>query len=160
MTTNAEYKSNFIAAIRAGGDTRERAFQFFEQKLGASFKGPDGFKFYEDLLAIVREADERAVKEYQDRFVPLLDQDLLKAKVMGTFKEVLPEYFITRMKDRAAELKKGGTHSVGLFLETCYSMEDEKDLISWIGIAFSALPEHDRNVAVAFLVKETKSRSQ
>ena len=160
MTTNAEYKSNFIAAIRAGGDTRERAFQFFEQRLGPSFKGPEGFKFYEDLLAIVREADEGAVKEYQKRFVPLLDQDLLKSQVMGAFKEALPEYYLSRMKDRAEELKHGGSKSMKLFIDTCYSMKDEADLITWIGLALPLIPEDDRNLAVAFLVREAKSRAE
>lgn len=160
MTTNAEYKSNFIAAIRAGGDTRERAFQFFEQRLGPSFKGPEGFKFYEDLLAIVREADEGAVKEYQKRFVPLLDQDLLQSQVMTAFKEALPEYHISRLKGRAEELKKGGQEAVNIFVKTCFALTDEADLITWIGLALPSIPENERNIAVAFLVREAKSRAE
>jgi hypothetical protein len=160
MMTNAEYKSNFIAAIRAGGETRERAFQFFEERLGPSFKGPEGFKFYEDLLAIVREADEGVVKEYQKRFVPLLDQNLLQSEVMTAFKEALPEYYLSKLKDRAEELKNGGQTAVNLFVKTCFAITDEADLITWIGLALPSIPEDERNIAVAFIVREAKSHAE
>ena len=134
--------------------------QFFEDRLGPSFKGAEGFKFYEDLLAIVREADEGAVKEYQNRFVPLLDQNLLQSQVMTAFKEALPEYYLFQLKDRAEELKKGGQAAVSLFVKTCFAISDETDLITWIGLALPSIPEKERNVAVAYHAKEAKPRAE
>lgn len=149
---NDEFKSAFIAAIRSGGSERERAFRFFEDKLAPSFKGPDGYTFFTDLLSIVKEADPDAVKEYQDRFVPLLDQELLQKQVMEAFKEALPTFVASKQK---AFLAQGGQPAVNIFLKYAveYAAKDDNSLREWIDLALPSLPEHDRHTVVHFLVE-------
>ena len=153
---NDEFKAAFITAIRTGGAERERAFKFFEEKLGPSFKGPEGFGFYTDLLSIVKEADPDAVKEYQKRFVPLLDQKALGKEMLSAFTEALPAYVAERQKEVLAE---GGERAIETFLKYAaeYANDEGNSLRQWIELAIPALPERERYVIVELLIRRVLS---
>ena len=143
-----DFKTKFINAIREGGAKRERAFQFFEERHANNFKGPDGFTFYTDLLELVREADvPEAVDEYVERFVPLLDPEV----VAGLHQ---------RAHDVAEDISKvfstGGEEAIKAFLSTAstlYADGTKGSLMNWIAVSFPALPQTDQLIIVSMLLE-------
>jgi hypothetical protein len=104
----AGFEKDFIKAVREGGETRRRAFDFWEERHGKRFgEGEKGYKFYCDLLEVVRKAgDPEAVKEYQKRFVPLCDQEFVGKLVMGTFTQALDKRVNELDEAERAELEE------------------------------------------------------
>lgn len=72
-----EHQSAFIDTLRGGHEMRKRIFDVLEQRHAHDFgNGGAGMRYYETLLAIVREAEvPEAVEEFQHRFHPLLNRD-------------------------------------------------------------------------------------
>lgn len=155
--SNEDYKQALIAAIRAGGTERDRAFRFFEEKLADSFKGEPGFKFYDDLMAIVKEADPEAVEEYRKRFAPLLDQDLLGKQLLGAYSDALAREVAEK---ETAILTKGGEPAVLHFLNRAAEYRDKHParLREWLDFAIPLLPEKDRHAVVEMLVRAAKPK--
>jgi hypothetical protein len=71
-----------IAALKMGGDERRRVFKFWEEEYGSTFgNGAKGYKLYCEFLEVVRKSgDEKAVEEFQGRFIPLCDKEVVKAR--------------------------------------------------------------------------------
>src|SRR6185369_93420 len=72
-----EHQSAFMEALRGGRQMRKRIFDTLEQHhthdFGNSRLGP---RLYEDLLSAVRESGAaEAVKEFENRFLPLVNTD-------------------------------------------------------------------------------------
>ena len=72
-----EHQSAFMEALRGGRQMRKRIFDTLEQHhthdFGNSRLGP---RLYEDLLSAVRESGAaEAVKEFESRFLPLVNTD-------------------------------------------------------------------------------------
>lgn len=151
----ANWEATFVAALKAGAETRRRAFDFWEQEHGHRFgKGEAGMKLYEDLLAVVRKAgSEEAVKEYQNRFVPLLDQQLLGQNVMGAFLASLDE----RMEALHEKVRKGGDEGLRTFFaiaRTEYGGSEDVDaLMKWALRGFAMLPKDEQEIVVAMGVE-------
>ena len=58
-------------------------------------------------------------------------------------------------KEMALKLKAGGSDGISAFLAVAKIARDAggtKALTEWVGVAFSALPKKDRDIAVAMLV--------
>jgi len=74
-----EIDPEFPAWVRAGGKKREVAFDFVEEIYGNTLRsGEEGLALYVDLLEKVRQAGPEAVRQYQQRFVRMLDPALIK----------------------------------------------------------------------------------
>jgi hypothetical protein len=116
----SDFKAAFLAAIRAGGSERERAFSFFEVKLADSFKGEPGIQFYEDFISLVQEADPAALPEARERFFPLIEEKLFNEKVLKTFTEALHE------KVEEKEQSVTGKEALVKFLEEMEACSDEE----------------------------------
>src|SRR5580698_4028672 len=106
--------AEWAEGIRKGGRTRELVYEFWTEenrnKLG---NGQAGIALYEELLAIVRRSgSEEAVKEFQKRFVPMLDQKLLQRQVMSAFTGALDDR-IEVLHDR---IRKGGEDGMKVFM--------------------------------------------
>jgi hypothetical protein len=77
-----EHQSAFMEALRGGRQMRKRIFDTLEQHhthdFGNSRLGP---RLYEDLLSAVRESGAaEAVKEFESRFLPLVNTDPARDK--------------------------------------------------------------------------------
>jgi hypothetical protein len=72
-----EHREAFIQMLRAGAEARNRIFLVLEQRHAKDLEnGREGVRYYNELLAAVRDADvPQAVAEFQQRFSPLLDPD-------------------------------------------------------------------------------------
>jgi hypothetical protein len=74
-----EIDPEFPAWVRAGGKKREVAFDFVEEIYGNTLRsGEERVALYVDLLEKVRQAGPEAVRQYQQRFVPMLDPAFVK----------------------------------------------------------------------------------
>ena len=71
------HQNAFIDTLRGGQEMRKRIFDVLAQRHSHDFgNGGAGVRYYETLLAIVREAEiPEAVEEFQHRFHPLLNRD-------------------------------------------------------------------------------------
>ena len=143
--SNEEFKAAFLTAIRAGGAERERAFVFFETKLADSFKGEPGLQFYEDFLALVEEADPRAMDEARKRFFPLIDQKLFGKKALSAFADALPGYVESRTKE--VEVKG----LIADFLTGADDLEDNQ-LYPFVARFLETIEPHLRVSLVVFLL--------
>jgi hypothetical protein len=76
------HREAFIQTLRAGAEMRNRAFLAIAQRHAADFAdGAAGVRYYEDMLAVVRDAElPEAAEEFQRRFAPLLDPDGARAR--------------------------------------------------------------------------------
>jgi hypothetical protein len=82
LTEIADDRSLFISAMPDPAK-RRIAFDVVERNCGDRFaQGEDGLNLFLELVAYVRAARiEEAVSEFESRFVPMLDQELLKKKL-------------------------------------------------------------------------------
>lgn len=151
-----DLKSDFMAAVRAGGDTRSRAFEFFATQHRARFEnGEKGWEFYQELLGVVQEADSGAVKEFQDTFVPLLDQNFMGSKVLGAFSNAVEKRasddHAAKVRSIEDRLSKGGADGARLFVELARKLYKEKGVegvMYAIKELYVHLPDEDKGVVL------------
>ena len=72
-----QHQSAFVDALRSGRQMRKRIFDTIEQRHACDFRNSRvGPGLYEDLLSAVRNSGAaEAIKEFENRFSPLLNSD-------------------------------------------------------------------------------------
>jgi hypothetical protein len=82
---------DLISAIRAGGEVRERVFDYWVQRCAKHFaKGEEGYMFYCALLAVVKEfCAAEGVRAFENRFMPLVDDRFMDDKFGDLLAEVI-----------------------------------------------------------------------
>src|SRR3984957_12326243 len=103
-------REEFMADGKAGGDGRKKAFDYIEAQQGKEYKnGETGFELYSKMVTVIREeCSEDAVKDFQSRFVDMLDQDYLGKKLMGAFSEGVSETLEKKSGDLVERYYPGG----------------------------------------------------
>lgn len=149
--SNEDFKAAFLTAIRAGGAERERAFSFFETKLADSFKGEPGIQFFMDFMALVKEAEPTAVDQARERFYPLIDEKALQARIMGEFKDAVPDF----IEGKVAAMKRKET--LANFLEGADACTDE-ELTSFITRSIDAMEADHLVYLVEFLFRAVQQK--
>jgi hypothetical protein len=76
VTDVLEHRGAFIQTLQAGPHVRKHIFDTLEERYGQDFEsGRMGRKVYEVLYSAVQDAGvPEAVKEFENRFLPLLDR--------------------------------------------------------------------------------------
>jgi hypothetical protein len=101
-----EYQPAFVDALRSGRKMRERMFDAIQQQHAHDFSnGRVGKALYEHLLSAVRDSGvPEAVKEFENRFLPLLNEDSRR----GNADIELPEGVIKQVRTPAVEDRRPG----------------------------------------------------
>ena len=98
----SEHHAAFMDALRRGPKMRERMFDTIEQQHTIDFSSRVGKGLYEHLLSAVRDSGvPEAVKEFENRFSPLLNADPLRGKAdIGVPEEVINDLRTAVAEDR------------------------------------------------------------
>jgi hypothetical protein len=127
---------------------------------------------YHNMLDIVKDCGvPEAVTEYQDRFVPLLDQELLQKTVMEAFSAEL-EQKVAKLEEKkppAAEpkadtdaaklmnlIRAGGPESVTAFTNMAARVVQAKGegaLGQWVVATYTQMPKDDQWDLVTVLIR-------
>jgi hypothetical protein len=116
----SKMERGFVTEISAGGQRRQNAFDFLKKEFAETLgNGEAGFRVYEDLLEVVnRASSDEATTQFQKQFVPLLDQNIMRKKVMDAFEGTL---------EKEADKAEKEVKQRRMIAETITALEKKRD---------------------------------
>jgi predicted HicB family RNase H-like nuclease len=101
----ASFQEDFIGAVKAGGQMRKRAFDYWAERHGDKFaNGEKGYKFYCDLLEEVKKAgDPKGLKNIR--------KDLSNCATKTWWKQKCLEHLLQQAKMLRSESIKGSVRN-------------------------------------------------